>query len=420
MSRRLLRSRYPISQFFSRSQEAFVDLPRAQHRLVVALCDDFGPSPTTRNALHGQRPHPWRQNGVVDRCQHITLRFQAEQGADAEHRRRGGPRLRETRRGVLDGVPCVSAIVSREDFRQTRVKEPARFKDTGNDGRGVLAEPVAGKPRGDEVAVVRPDRPVVILDGVVPAFTHGHGANPPSGEHPWAHQVVSQRPGLVVIHNAAPQQEPDVRAQAVDFSLVAVEGQSEEPAIGDPEILVEPALQLGRLRFQFDRERFVLPDFTSQTRATEPGIVGIALELAGRAWRGRQRAVVEQNGIPGVLPALVLEAEFGLALVLDVAIAVAVPVSVPSSSTRRARWVRARAPGSRRRSSVRTHPATRGRAAWCHSHRSRAPEAVRGNGSARRNAAREGCVQVLLPSGPLPSFPGRRPTRGAWHPPVPA
>ena len=34
---------------------------------------------------------------------------------------------------------------------------------------------------------------------------------------------------------------------------------------------------------------------------------------------------MEQNGIPGVLPALVLEAEFGLALVLDVAVAVAVP-----------------------------------------------------------------------------------------------
>ena len=140
--------------------------------------------------------------------------------------------------------------------------------------------------------------------------------------------MVSQRPGLVVIHDAAPQQEPDVRAQAVDLSLVTVEGQREELAIGDPEILVEPAFQVSRLRFQFDRERVVLPDFTSQTRATQPRVVGVALELARRARCGRKRAVVEQNGIPGVLPTLVLEAEFGLALVLDVAVAISIAVLI--------------------------------------------------------------------------------------------
>src|SRR5262249_23493018 len=61
-----------------------------------------------------------------------------------------------------------------------------------------------------------------------------------------------------------------------------------------------------------------------QSGATYLRIVGISLDLTGSARRGRQRAVVEQDGIPGILPALVVEAQLGLAFVLDVAVAVAV------------------------------------------------------------------------------------------------
>ena len=103
----------------------------------------------------------------------------------------------------------------------------------------------------------------------------------------------------------------------------------EVAAVLDPEVAVEPPLEVGRLLLEPVGELLVC-----QTLAGEPGaahlrVVGVALELAGRAGEARQPAVAVGDRVPGVLPALVLEAGLLVAaLVGDVAVALEVGVLV--------------------------------------------------------------------------------------------
>ena len=73
----------------------------------------------------------------------------------------------------------------------------------------------------------------------------------------------------------------------------------------------------------------IVPDVARQARHAHLGVVDVALQLAGRARRRRDRAVGERDRVPRVLPALVVEPGLGDApLVLDVSVAVAIAVPI--------------------------------------------------------------------------------------------
>jgi len=95
--------------------------------------------------------------------------------------------------------------------------------------------------------------------------------------------VARERLRLRLVDDAAPEQVADVRAQRVD--LVAVRVQREcEVAVGlDPEVAVEAALEVGRLLLELVGELRIVPDLAREPGAASLRVVGVALQLAGRA-----------------------------------------------------------------------------------------------------------------------------------------
>jgi hypothetical protein len=58
---------------------------------------------------------------------------------------------------------------------------------------------------------------------------------------------------------------------------VAIEGQGEKPALGDPEGLVEMLLECFRFALEAIRPSRVLPNRASQPRRSDLGVVSVAL-----------------------------------------------------------------------------------------------------------------------------------------------
>ena len=195
--------------------------------------------------------------------------------------------------------------------------------------RRFLLEAVAPQPPRDEGVVEGPDRADVVADRVVPALAFCQRADAPAGEEPRPHQLARDGLGLRLVDDAAPQQVAVVRRQRVDLVALGVEREREVLAVLDPEVAVEPPLEVGRLLLELVGERRVLPDGPGQASAAHLRVVGVALELAGRAREAGQPPVAVGDGVPGVLPALVLEAGLLVpALVPDVAVAHQVGVLV--------------------------------------------------------------------------------------------
>jgi hypothetical protein len=78
-------------------------------------------------------------------------------------------------------------------------------------------------------------------------------------------------------------------------------------ALPVPERLVERVAQAGRATLEPIREREVVPALACKPRGAPERVVGVTLNLAGRDRRLRERPVGEQDRVPGVLPALVVE-----------------------------------------------------------------------------------------------------------------
>ncbi len=134
---------------------------------------------------------------------------------------------------------------------------------------------------------------------------------------------------LDFVHDPAPEEMAVVRREGVDLRAVRSEGEGEVAPVGDPEVAVEAALELGRLLLELVGDHRVLPDLAREARAAHLGVVGVALQLAGRAREAGQPAVPVRDRVPGVLPALVLEAGLLVPpLVRDVAVALEVRVLV--------------------------------------------------------------------------------------------
>ncbi len=122
----------------------------------------------------------------------------------------------------------------------------------------------------------------------------------------------------------------DVRGQRVDLSCRRRRGRARSTR--------RPSTQKSRLKRRLRSAasllepvgvRGILPDVAGQPGAAQLGVVGVALQLAGGPRKPGQAAVAVGDRVPGVLPALVLEAGLLVAaLVGDVAVALQVGVVV--------------------------------------------------------------------------------------------
>ena len=190
-------------------------------------------------------------------------------------------------------------------------------------------EAVSHQPRRTDRVVVRPHAAAVVGDGVVAGVRRRERSDAPTAEHP----VGEQRPGdvrrLLFVDDARPEAMTHVRAEAVDGTLVAVQAEREVPAIEvlDPEVLVEPTLQVVRTRLERRRQLSVARFRRAVPSSDERG-VDVPLDLAQRNRRGRERPVAEPHRIPRILPTLVLQPTVGRSLIFDVAVAVLVAIVV--------------------------------------------------------------------------------------------
>src|SRR5437899_11266336 len=117
--------------------------------------------------------------------------------------------------------------------------------------------------------------------------------------------MTDARHGALRVGNAGPEQMPDVRRDSVDLASLTVDGERERLAIWKPEVAIEAHLQFCRIALEALGQSRVVPEIARQTRGTELGIVDVTLDLAGRSRQFRQRAIGEEDRVPGILPALV-------------------------------------------------------------------------------------------------------------------
>src|SRR5262249_56204771 len=73
---------------------------------------------------------------------------------------------------------------------------------------------------------------------------------------------------FVLVGDPAPEQVADVRSERVDFALLAVEGQGEEAALGDPVVRVEAPLEICGLLGEALGRRRVAPELARQSGTT--------------------------------------------------------------------------------------------------------------------------------------------------------
>ena len=250
-----------------------------------------------------------------------------EQRAEAEQRRRCREGLGPVRLRVLDRKLGCVAREAGEQLGQPEL-ERGRGVDEGEDDAGRLgAEAVAPHALGDDRAVVWPDGVVVVLERTVRGLVGGERPNPPPRPELVAEQPRHGGGGLLVADDPAPEQMAHVRCGGVNLSLPPVERQREVAALVDPKVALEPLLEVVRLRLEPPRERLVAPELACEPGRTQPRVVRVALQLAGRDRRLRHPAVAEADRVARVLPSLVVEADRRALYVLDVAVAVEVGVA---------------------------------------------------------------------------------------------
>ena len=187
----------------------------------------------------------------------------------------------------------------------------------------MLHQPVPHEPGGADRVVVGPHAPVVVADGVEADHRRRKRADAPARERLFGEEPVADEHGFVGVEDAGPEAVAHVRRQRVDRALVAVEAHREPTALLEPEVAVEPHLEVGRAGPQL-LGVLVVAAFGREVRTCDERGVHVALHLAQRDRRLGERAGGEADRVVRVLPALVAQATIARAQVLDVAVVVAV------------------------------------------------------------------------------------------------
>src|SRR5256714_10540974 len=155
------------------------------------------------------------------------------------------------------------------------------------------------------------------------ARAFSRGAPAPAGKGFFAHQVAQNSLCLVILDDPAPEQVPDVRGQRINLAPITIDGECEEFTIFEPVVLVEASFQFGSFLLQLFCKCRVVPELPGEARTAALRVIDVALDLACCARQARDRAIGELDGVPGVLPALVLQPRLLVAAVgLDLTIAI--------------------------------------------------------------------------------------------------
>ena len=276
-----------------------------------------------------QLVHPRRELRVDDAHRPArSVRIDAEDGAQQEEHRARGPGLRRARDRVADRLLLLPLAHPAEQFRQPVVPEVARRRvGAGEDLQGFALHPVVRQAHRDDRIVVRPDGAVVVAERVVGGLAAREGPDPPAVESLGAEQSARHLARLGLGNGAGPEQVPHVGGGAAHLLFLAVQrdGVGARPFV--PERLVDAPGELdGPLRAPGG----LLPpaQLPVDPRHAPPRIEAVALHFHQGDGRPGGGAVQVRDAVARVLPALVLQAPLGLALVLDESVAVLVAVLV--------------------------------------------------------------------------------------------
>ena len=316
---------------------------------------------------------------------------------------------------------CVSlARVAGERLRQAIVEEVRGLEHRAADARGLGAVAVAPQAPRDDRVVVRPHRADVVADRVVGALRRRHRAHAPAREQ--------RRRSSGAARTAPPCRRRRCRSTAGGRCSTSANRPGaccrraparRSRALRSRSRRLKRRLSSSASRSSLAAQCGVVPHLARQPRRPALGVVDVALHLAGRARRRRQRAVGEHDRVPRILPALVVEAGLLVAaLVLDVAVAVAIAVVVDPRRARPAPRAPARTPPLDPRSSARTPRAGSGTAASSRRCRSRASAAAPRTRSSRRSAARAGSCPAPRRGTDPPAGPAAAAASAASSPPA--
>src|SRR5207247_3953413 len=134
-----------------------------------------------------------------------------------------------------------------ERLGQPAVEELRCVEDARGDPGRLLLEAVPAQAPCDERVVEGPDRPDVVADRVVPSLPLGERAHAPTREEASSEEVTRDRLRLRLVDDAAPEQLAVVRGERVHLLALVVERERVVLTVLDPEVAVEPALEVGRL-----------------------------------------------------------------------------------------------------------------------------------------------------------------------------
>src|SRR5664279_6001139 len=115
----------------------------------------------------------------------------------------------------------------------------SRVEEASRNALCLVYEAVPTQAGYAECSVMRPDRAVVIADGVVGGHGRRKGSDSPPGEHLIGHEVRRDASGLVGVGDSCPEEVADVGRERVDLVLVLVECDSEPSLVRKPKPLVE-------------------------------------------------------------------------------------------------------------------------------------------------------------------------------------
>src|SRR5215204_2090924 len=187
--------------------------------------------------------------GAVDQ-EVLSDRLQAQHRGQQQQGRTGRPGLGAAGGRVLDWVLGHGAGVAAEGLGEPTIEELRRLQDARGDPGRFGLEAIAAQPPGNKGIVEGPDRAVVVADRVVAALAHRQGPYPPTGEQPLAHELLRDGLSLGLVDDAAPEQMPVVRGKRVDSATVGIQRNREVLAVLDPEVAVEPPLEVGGLALE--------------------------------------------------------------------------------------------------------------------------------------------------------------------------
>src|SRR5207237_8478405 len=169
--------------------------------------------------------------------------------------------------------------------------------------------------------VQRPYEDDIEYNRIISPLAFSHRAHAPAGKELFAHQVAHNSLCLVILDDPAPEQVPDVRGQRINLPPITIDGECEEFTIFEPVVLVEASFQFVSFLLQLFCKCRVVQQLPGEARTAPLRVIDVALDLACCARQARERAIGERDGVPGVLPAMVLQPRLLVAaVVLDIAI----------------------------------------------------------------------------------------------------